>query len=347
MISNSSSPVQDWSCVDQDCTGQGEVYLNASALYSNERSLRLYLTTEIPYDDPDSSLNFNEQQVTLFKILTLLDSGSTDCFIDTTYVEKNAIPTTPIPSVNLRLFDGSLARKPISSIASLPIRFPSGELLDIDFYVTPLDSSCKAVLGYNFLHRYNLLVDWLIGKISFQKHTNSEDISQTSQIENFATPNIDNSLEDSAIPKASSTFAANSPNNPKSRHPRFKNLQEKFPFEPIYTYPSVSQMSSKIKDPDKVDIALIGAAAFHRVCKESGIEPVLIRAVHSELTARWTATDAPCAPDSKSSVPHPSIPTDYHDFADVFDKVKADTLAEHRPYDLKIEMEPGTEPPLG
>ena len=101
MISNSSSPVQDWSCVDQDCTGQGEVYLNASALYSNERSLRLYLTIKIPYDDPDSSLNFNEQQVSLFKILTLLDSSSTDCFIDTTYVEKNAILTTPIPSVNL------------------------------------------------------------------------------------------------------------------------------------------------------------------------------------------------------------------------------------------------------
>ena len=30
----------------------------------------------------------------------------------------------------------------------------------------------------------------------------------------------------------------------------------------------------------------------------------------------------------------------------VFDQVKANTLAEHQPYDLKIEMEPGTEPPL-
>ena len=42
-----------------------------------------------------------------------------------------------------------------------------------------------------------------------------------------------------------------------------------------------------------------------------------------------------------------SIPEEYHDFADVFDKAKADTLAPHRPYDLKINIEEGYTPPLG
>ena len=36
---------------------------------------------------------------------------------------------------------------------------------------------------------------------------------------------------------------------------------------------------------------------------------------------------------------------DYHEFADVFDKKKADTLPPHRSYDLKIEMEEGAAPP--
>ncbi|CAA7267179.1 unnamed protein product [Cyclocybe aegerita] len=40
-------------------------------------------------------------------------------------------------------------------------------------------------------------------------------------------------------------------------------------------------------------------------------------------------------------------PTDYHEFPDVFSKSKADTLAPHRPYDLKIDLEEGAEPPLG
>ena len=39
------------------------------------------------------------------------------------------------------------------------------------------------------------------------------------------------------------------------------------------------------------------------------------------------------------------IPEDYHEFADVFDKKKADTLPPHRSYDLKIETEEGAVPP--
>ena len=41
------------------------------------------------------------------------------------------------------------------------------------------------------------------------------------------------------------------------------------------------------------------------------------------------------------------IPKEYHDFADVFNKAKADTLAPHRPYDLKIDLEEGFAPPIG
>ena len=41
------------------------------------------------------------------------------------------------------------------------------------------------------------------------------------------------------------------------------------------------------------------------------------------------------------------VPPEYHDYADVFSKKKADTLAPHRPLDLKIELEEGTEPPIG
>ena len=37
-----------------------------------------------------------------------------------------------------------------------------------------------------------------------------------------------------------------------------------------------------------------------------------------------------------------SIPEDYHDFANVFSKAKAEKLAPHRPYNLKINLEEGT-----
>ena len=39
------------------------------------------------------------------------------------------------------------------------------------------------------------------------------------------------------------------------------------------------------------------------------------------------------------------VPEDYHDFANVFSKAKANTLAPHWPYDLKITLKDGKEPP--
>jgi hypothetical protein len=41
-----------------------------------------------------------------------------------------------------------------------------------------------------------------------------------------------------------------------------------------------------------------------------------------------------------------SVPPEYHDFADVFSKARADQLTPHHPYDLKINLAEGTEPPL-
>ncbi|SJL04332.1 uncharacterized protein ARMOST_07698 [Armillaria ostoyae] len=41
------------------------------------------------------------------------------------------------------------------------------------------------------------------------------------------------------------------------------------------------------------------------------------------------------------------VPAEYHDFADVFSDLLSKKLPEHRPYDLKINLEEGTSPPLG
>ena len=41
-----------------------------------------------------------------------------------------------------------------------------------------------------------------------------------------------------------------------------------------------------------------------------------------------------------------NIPKEYHDFADVFSKAKAEKLALHWPYNLKINLEEGTSLPI-
>ncbi|GAW09007.1 hypothetical protein LENED_011127 [Lentinula edodes] len=94
----------------------------------------------------------------------------------------------------------------------------------------------------------------------------------------------------------------------------------------------------------QVDIALSGLSLINRACKDAGIESILLRAIHSEVAAR--------AADRSSTAPtvpplHHSIPAEYAEFADVFDEIAADSLPEHRPYNLKIDLEEGASPPLG
>jgi len=41
-----------------------------------------------------------------------------------------------------------------------------------------------------------------------------------------------------------------------------------------------------------------------------------------------------------------NVPSKYHEFTDIFSKTKAETLPSHCPYDLKINLEEGTQPPV-
>jgi len=42
-----------------------------------------------------------------------------------------------------------------------------------------------------------------------------------------------------------------------------------------------------------------------------------------------------------------NVPSEYHEFANIFSKTKAETLPPHRPYDLKINLEESAQPLVG
>ena len=139
------------------------------------------------------------------------------------------------PPVALRLFDGS-SNSTISKIVNLPIIFSTSDCMNLDFYVTPLDSFCSLVLGYNWLARHNPLIDWVNGLINFRP-----------------------SLQENLAP---SRVAANTP------------LASLFfldtPLQSLDSMVSIPASETSVSNSEQPNIAIIGAAAFLHVSKLPG-----------------------------------------------------------------------------
>jgi len=87
-------------------------------------------------------------------------------------------------------------------------------------------------------------------------------------------------------------------------------------------------------------ISLINAAAFVRVCSLERSTKYQLQ-LHPADSAKFqsSSTSTPLDLDI--------VPPEYRDYTDVFSKAMASELPPHRDYDLKIELEEGTSPPLG
>ena len=87
------------------------------------------------------------------------------------------------------------------------------------------------------------------------------------------------------------------------------------------------------------NIVIIGAAAFLHTLK-------LLDSHNFELYLHSLNIQA----NSAKLIETPdlsNVPSEYHKFANIFSKTKAETLPSHCPYDLKINLEEGSQPLIG
>ena len=243
--------MQGQGCVDCHCTTE-IITLNAAAL--SNYSLTISLSSEVGSGSESDGTPIS----IILHFLALIDSGSSHCFVDSKFVEDHDLPTKSIPPVQLQLLDGS-AGSHISQSITLSVRFPSGDVIPIDFYVTRLDLSCNIVLGYNWLSRCNLLIDWVKHSMTF--HSKLSDVSSSAASGASAQARIDPSSLVSDIPAASDppVSACMDPSGPvPSSKPPSRSRQPPPPYEPIYSYPSIPS-SAALMAPK---ISIISVATF-------------------------------------------------------------------------------------
>jgi len=190
----------------------------------------------------------------------LVDSGSTHCFVDPSFANMNSLSRYSVSLIILHLFDGTTTTTIITEAIDLPIRFPSGDVTPMTFYVTPLDSDCKIVLRHNWLTRYNPSIDWVLSSIEFRTPT-----------QQVPTP--------SSLP------------DPVAHSPSVLRLNATSVSSPSLT--DLPQAPSLWAPP----IALINAAAFLKACQLDGSQQFSIQ-LKPDGSFRAASVDA--APDLSS-----------------------------------------------
>jgi len=183
--------------------------------------------------------------------------------------------------------------------------FSTGDCMNLNFYVTLLDSSCSLVLGYNWLARHNPLIGWVNRSINFRP---------------FLQENLAPSCVAANIPLASPSFLDT-------------------PLQSSDSVVSIPASETSMSNSGRPNIAIIGVAAFLRASKLPGSHNFELCLCSSDIQANSVKLAE--TPDLSN------VPSEYYKFANVFSKTKAKTLPPHHPYDFKINLEEGIQPPVG
>ena len=102
---------------------------------------------------------------------------------------------------------------------------------------------------------------------------------------------------------------------------------------------SIPASETSMSNSGRPNIIIIGAAVFLYASKLLGSHNFELCLCSLDIQANSTKLAE--TPDLSN------VPSEYHEFADIFSKTKAETLPSHHPYDLKINLEEGAQPPVG
>lgn len=316
-------------------------------------------------------------------VLALVDCGASECFIDPNLVHALGLQLHTIRDPKrLRLADG-LPRGLLTRGVSLETRLAPSSLVfpRITFLVTKLNDQFPIILGLPWLRENKVQIDFASNNLSFPDPAKLLDPEPSLAI-TPKSPSASRSLQPQLSPSTQAmprTTRAHPASTNSNVTPVSNSLHQHHPYvspsplqrdavlfngsdnllEGTYTPPTPSAGDSTHSAPLPSDIKslqphILSPSAFLRLATAGSLE-VGVWNPDSDLDSTPSARLAPVfafSPDDEDEDPDAAsilaqLPPEYHDYSDVFSQVRADRLPPRRPYDHKIQLEAGRNPPAG
>jgi len=302
-------------------------------------------------------------------INALIDSGASVNFIDLALASKHPLLRRLLQKpIDLEHFDGKLTSGgSITHDLTTPILYANGVQHTVTFHKTKLHHSNPILLGLKWLRDINPDIDWASLSLVFQKERLAGAIPMFRPGKNYKTTIEEVTDEDHPMqpPREGPLFPDNDePGNdetkptptkipkvppkptPKDQQPAPKDapLDDSYPTSLDDSFPIPKDMLLNAN----IDIKIIRAAPFARLIRE-GMEvyQLHISPVSPHETLRMETTQNSKEKKTEQEILDEVVLPEYHDFANVFSEGEAKSLPPHRPYDHKINLEEGMEPPFG
>jgi hypothetical protein len=273
----------------------------------------------------------------------IVDSGATGkAFMNTDFAHRHGLKRTRLDKhIDLNAFNGTrTVSARVTHVVKLAMQHED-HYENIVMYLTTLGKH-DFILGqpWNWEHEVN--VDYRSSKLLFgadacKAHRRPEQKPTT--IERLPEAFSKSPLPDTISEPKSDPKPTWKPSSPKRWYDWQHELRAMtLPHDEPETDPETDlDPEDLLPSDDVLEICAIGAAPFMKLAQQPDTEIFSVTTADIEKAlAEKTITD-----------PKTKLNREYWDLLDLFSRQKADQLPEHRPYDHKIELTPGSQPTYG
>ena len=303
-----------------------------------------------------------------YEARALVDGGSQGSCIDNKVSESYLSSHVPKPiPTSMIMADGTFSTTgPITHYNPIKLCV-GGNVEPYALDTTPLGHTI--LLGSPWLSRHNPAVNFREGELTFLsdycRHCCTH-YGKTIPLHRESKPLRPIPNLNTKPTKSTKSTKPTTQSTQSTQHVQTKPIKPKEPVKPVKSIPSTKPIESikpkgqtanaklfnstkatnsrlRFRERKAPQVSLVSAAGFALACKQEGTELFFLSMKRAEDGKPVVVNNVTVEDETDLS----TIPAEYHDFADLFSKKKADEIPSYGPYDHKIPLIEGSTPHWG